>query len=385
VKNKVGYGIIGAGNRPKSLAPHLLSHKDILFKGIFDPSQKESLAFIKKYGNDKTVRYSSYQQLIDDPDISWVLVCSPNYCHKEHILASFAGGKHVFAEKPLATTIEDCVAIDKAHKESGLLFATGFVLRYSPMYRKAKSLLDSGIIGKAVSIEANENDRPEAGASIMTNWRRFKKFSGPYILEKCCHEMDLLNWYIGSLPSKVASFGGLNVFTEEHAANYTMFTAPPGLVSVFHTNWGDITSQDTDNPFTSEKDIVDNQVAILEYRNHVRVVFRVTTCNPIPERRMYFTGTEGNLIVELCTMRLAVKRIGYDEPTDIYDFGGPAGHAGGDKNIVAELVESMINNTAPASSGSEGLLSAVVSLSLEKSRVEGCMVDIEPVWDKLSV
>lgn len=60
----------------------------------------------------------------------------PNCAHKEHILAAFAAGKHVFAEKPLATAMEECRTIHAAHQQSGRLFATGFVLRYAPLYLK---------------------------------------------------------------------------------------------------------------------------------------------------------------------------------------------------------------------------------------------------------
>jgi predicted dehydrogenase len=50
----------------------------------------------------------------------------------------------------------------------------------------------------------------------MRNWRRHKNLSGPHILEKCCHDIDLINWIVESLPSKVCAFGGNNIFTKEN-------------------------------------------------------------------------------------------------------------------------------------------------------------------------
>ena len=112
------------------------------------------------------------------PGVEWAMVFSPNCFHAEQIIASFEAGKHVFTEKPLATSIGDCVRIFEAHRRSGRHFATGFVLRYSPIYRKVKALLDAGTIGRILSIDANENIRPEHGAYIMRNWRRRRELSG---------------------------------------------------------------------------------------------------------------------------------------------------------------------------------------------------------------
>lgn len=101
------------------------------------------------------------------PGVDWVMVFSPNAFHKQHILEGFAAGKNVFSEKPLATLIEDCKAIYDAGKTSGRVFATGFVLRYANIYRKAKELLDSGRFGRILTIEANEHLRPGHGGYII--------------------------------------------------------------------------------------------------------------------------------------------------------------------------------------------------------------------------
>lgn len=99
-------------------------------------------------------------------------------CHFDGIfLDSYSSAQGVFSEKPLATSIEDCQEIFEAHQKTGKLFATGFVLRYAPIYRKAHQILNSGKIGRLLALEANENIRPDHGGYIMCNWRRLKKNS----------------------------------------------------------------------------------------------------------------------------------------------------------------------------------------------------------------
>jgi predicted dehydrogenase len=102
----------------------------------------------------------------------------------------------------------------------------------------------------------------------------------------------------------------------------------------------------------------------------------------IEERRMYFSGTEGSLIADLFECNIRAKRLGYDEPTRVYRLPGVM-HGGGDQRIAESLVESMAAGAAPACSGEEGLTSAVVSLGIEQSRLEGRMVDLEPTWSRL--
>jgi predicted dehydrogenase len=376
-KKKVNIGIIGGGGR-SMLAKHLFKISgNVHLKSIYDPNPEAIRERLEAFGIEKAETPDNYETVANDPEIDWIMVFSPNCYHREHITAAFKAGKNVFSEKPLATTIEDCEAIFKAHKKSGLAFATGFVLRYAPLYRKVRELLDKNYIGKILSIDANENIPPDHGSYIMKNWRRFTKYSGPHILEKCCHDLDLINWFTGSLPSKAASFGGRNFFTPENAHFMEKFRRDNG--TTLFDGWKDPEGQPC--PFKSEKDILDNQVAILEYRNNIRVMFQATMSNAIPERRMYFSGTEGTMIAELYSGELKGKRLDEDAVKTYKMTGG--GHAGGDEFIMEGLYDSMVNGVKPECGGEEGLDSAITALAVEKAATEKKVVDLEPVWAKL--
>lgn len=310
------------------------------------------------------------------------MVFSPNCFHKEHILAAFRAGKHVFTEKPLATDIDDCKEIFDAYRASGLRFATGFVLRYAPVYRKVKQMLDNGFVGKILSIDANENIIPEHGSYIMRNWRRDSKVSGPHILEKCCHDLDLLNWFTGSLPSRAASFGGRDFFNPENESFNERFKGfGPKGGSPFDSPWGGDPHM-TPSPFTSDKDLIDNQVVILEYRNRIRATFMATLSNAIPERRMFFSGTEGTIIVELYSGTILCRRIDEEGVRKLAPAAADP-HGGGDVVIMKSLLETMFEGKAPACSGDEGLESSVVALAIDAAMKSGQVFDLEPVWKKL--
>ena len=374
-EKKINVAVISAGGRSCGVVNRLLqdSDRNVKILTVFDPDKNQCEIAKKNWDSPDAVVCDSYQEAIDFPGVDWVMVFSPNAFHKEHILAAFKAGKNVFSEKPLATKVEDCQEIFEAHKKSGLLFATGFVLRYSKLYRKVKDLIVSGELGKVLSIDANENITPSHGGYIMMNWRRKTELAGPHILEKCCHDLDLINWFCDSLPSKIASFGGLDYFVPENQHHMDKYGKDT------YAAWND--PHRVDSPFTADKDLMDNQVGIMQYRNGIRVMFQATMSNAIPERRMYFSCTEGTMVAELYSSTLRYKKID-DEGETVINFGAD-GHGGGDAYIMKELYETMSEGVEPKCSGDEGLESAVVALILDQAAQTNQMVDLEPIWEKL--
>lgn len=374
-KKIINVAVVGAGGRGNGVTKNLLkdSEGNVKVLSVFDPDKDVAKKTVENWGSPYTKICDTYQEAIEAPGVDWVLVFSPNAYHKEHILHAFSHGKNVFSEKPLATTIEDCQEIFEAHKKSGLIFATGFVLRYAPLYTKAKEILESGKLGKVLSVDANENITPAHGGYIMCNWRRLTKYAGPHILEKCCHDLDLLNWLCDSVPSKIASFGGNDFFVP---ANQKLMDE---YEEKTFSSWPD--PHAVESPFTSDKDLLDNQVGIMLYRNGVKVMFQATMSNAIPERRMFFSCERGTMILELYSGVLKYRCIG-DEGTTVVDITGD-GHGGGDSYIMKELYNTMVNGDTPKCSGVEGLESAVVAIALDQAAHSQTMIDLEPIWKKL--
>lgn len=376
-------GIAGCG-RVAGLASYLVKSGGITIRGGFDPLPGKVKAMLEQANNPNGIAYNSFQDLINDPEIEWVMIGSPNAFHREQVVTAFEKGKNVFSEKPLATTVADCEAMVEAHRKSGKLFATGFCMRYSPLYRKAKEILDSGILGRIISVDANENINPGHGAYIFANWRRNKEIAGPHILEKCVHDLDLLNWFTGSIPSRVAAFGGNNMFIPE---NRKVIENAPSFLRLKNCWDAGV------DPFLVEKTIEDNLVAILEFHNGMRAQFQATTSNAMPERRMYFSCTAGNLIIEQYSATLKYQPVSEKEPHvirfdsfhDAHLEGYQKVHAEGDWAIMRELAETMKTGVPPKCSGQEGMLSSVSGIMIDRSRVEGKILDLTETWRTIGV
>lgn len=385
-------GIIGCGGRINQvtrrtcrqdkrlrvLGVHDINTKSVEFtQGFF--SHKEYYAHTDQPLKD----YATVEALVTTPEIDWVFVGSWNAAHRDHVVAAFEAGKHVFCEKPLATTVEDCIAMRDAWQASGKQFVIGFTLRFSPHYRKIKELLDQGIVGDIISMEFNETLDFNHGAWIHDDWRSETRHAGTHLLEKCSHDVDLVNWMIGSRASKVASFGGLDFFVPKNEHHMDRLGTNENGCKAYKAMGSTKDSPDT-NAFTRQpKDIVDNQVAIIEYENNVRATFH-TNCNAgIPERRMYILGTEGAIRADVMTGVIQSKRIGFDTELVDHDTGSSGGHGGGDEVLAVELKDCMLNDGTPATGLKDGLTSAITCFGIDKANTTGQVVDMKEFWDRI--
>lgn len=376
MSEQIKIAVLGCGSRGRYVVGNLLKAADGAVKivAVYEPDAAVAAETMKKWNAEDALLCKTYQEAIETEGVQWVMVFSPNAHHKEQVVHAFNCGRHVFSEKPLATSIEDCVAINEAREKSGCQFATGFVLRYSLLYQKAKEILSSGILGKIILVEGNENIAPAHGGYIMCNWRRHSSEAGPHILEKCCHDLDLIEFLIGSLPEKIMAFGGRNFFLPENG----------NLLEKYGKNtfmsWPD--PHRTETPFTNDSDLMDNLVSIAEFKNQVRVSFSYTMSNAIPERRLYFSCSEGNLRLDLYAKKISWRNLG-DDAEHTLVFTGSDGHGGGDDTIMEELFDTMIHHTQPRCAGKEGLRSAVYAMAIDKAATTGVPVDLAPVWKKL--
>ena len=406
----IGVAILGTGQRAMSLATKLIMHSSSNIKLFLYDEAPAPLKEAKDYlsammdsrseDRDKNVVIvESVEAAVNHSEVQWVMVTSKNYLHKDYCIAALEAGKNVFCEKPLATTIDDCIAIKEVAVKAKKLFMTGFVLRYSPFYSKIQSLVQEGFLGKIVSIEANEMLGADHGGYIFRNWRRFKDQSGPHIMEKCAHDIDILNWVAGSVVTKVSAFGGNDIFTPENkpAAEKLQEESEQHYFAPMYKGWH--AWEDVD-PFTCEKSIEDNVVAILQYRNGIRATFQTNCCTSLPQRQLKIFGVEGSLDGDSIRGQFTAKRMARDsKPIEGHFKGGQ--HAGGDHVLVNELWAAMVY-TAECSESAKGaqekvvsfqlksslekcFISSITCLAIDEAREKGEIVDLEKYWERLGV
>ncbi len=374
-----GIGVIGFGNRLQQLVGLLSDAGPVGVRHV--ASRSDACRAAAAALPDRPRVSDDAAAMLADPAVAWVLIGSTNDHHREQAVAAMNAGKHVFCEKPVGISLDDCAAVAAAQAASGRRFVVGFVLRYAPLYRHIVGLVRGGGIGRLVSLEFNETLDFNHGGFIMSDWRRHTARSGGHLLEKCSHDVDVVNWVVDAPATRVASFGGLSFFTPEHAGRPAAL-GPDAAGRPAYGGWG--RGRDGADPFGTDKDVVDHQVAILEYANGVRASFHTNLNSGLPERRLVLLGTEGAIRVDLNHGLIEHRRIGHDTAVQTTDQRATAGlHGGGDEPMVRELIATMTTGAATATPLSTGVAAAVTCLAAEQARTSGTVVDLGPIWDML--
>jgi predicted dehydrogenase len=138
--------------------------------------------------------------------------------HAESSIPALQSGYDMLLEKPIANSLEDAIRIVQAAEQAGRYLQICHVLRFTDFFNKVKSLLDEDRLGQLITISHRENVASwhMAHSFVRGNWRNEEQ-SSPMILAKCCHDLDLLTWFIGEAPSHLSSFGSLIHYSPENA------------------------------------------------------------------------------------------------------------------------------------------------------------------------
>ena len=156
-----------------------------------------------RLGVDKT--FTSFEDMAGWDGIDAVCIVSPSPLHPEQIKVAMERGKHVFCEKPLGVSVEQCKAAeDVVNSHPELVFFLGFMRRFDPSYLYAKQKVDAGEIGRIVMLRSYSQD-PE---SQIEGAIKFAPTSGGQFLDMAVHDIDLARWFIGCEPRKTWAIGG---------------------------------------------------------------------------------------------------------------------------------------------------------------------------------
>lgn len=212
---KVKVGVIGAGSISEMHFESYKNNSDVDIYAICDLNEQRAQEKAEIYGAEKY--YSNYQDLLDNPEVDAVSICTWNNSHAEISIAALNSGKHVLVEKPLCKTVEEARAIEKAAKENeGKVIQVGFVRRFGTNTKVLKSFIESGDLGGIYYAKAS-------CLRVLGNpggWFSDKERSGGGpLIDLGVHIIDLC-WYLMGKP-KVKSVSGNTYNKLGNRANVT--------------------------------------------------------------------------------------------------------------------------------------------------------------------
>ena len=205
--------LIGAGRRGfYNFGQYAINHpKELRYVAVAEPNKEMRQRFVSSHRIPRERCFHSWEELMAQGQLAPVLVNSTNdTIHFASTKAALETGYDVLMEKPMTTTVAECVQLVQAATRLGRNMWVNHNMRYTDFYTTVHRIVQSGQLGDVMVVEHRENVSywHMAHSFVRGNWRN-SKTSGPMILTKCCHDMDVLFWVLGRRAVRLSSFGSL--------------------------------------------------------------------------------------------------------------------------------------------------------------------------------
>ena len=366
---KLGYAVIGTGmmGREHIRAVHQLNQARIV--GVFDTNTQSVEKALKAFTgteHEPPKVYKTIAEINQDAEVDAVLICTPNFTHREIFDAVKISGKAVLLEKPMATTLEDAFYLATASLSYPAPIQLGMQYRYKSQYQLALNSLAKGELGDVKMVSLSEYRPPFLPK--VDEWNKFSRYSGGTLVEKCCHYFDLMNRIANCQPVRVYASGG-------KAVNFKDFTFDGQTA-----------------------DIDDHALVIVDYENGVKGQFTLNMFSEELYETLVVSGDKGTLRAEeeasfksrrssMSKIKVEVK--GHDAydgidctfPQDI-ELGGHYGSTLFEHDRFSARVNGTLGDGA---SCPEGLWAIITAWMAQESMKTGQVVDVRSTLEQLRI
>ncbi|KAL7420593.1 hypothetical protein Q5752_004544 [Cryptotrichosporon argae] len=418
----VKVAIVGAGQRGAIYAKYILEHPDeAVVVAVADPKPYRRKALATAFSLAPENVHADWRGILDAPRVADAVVIATLDDSHAALVHEFAAAKYdILCEKPLATSVDDCVSIYRDVTDASVVFGVGHVLRYSPFNVAVKEVIDSGALGQIINIQHIEpiGFNHFVHSYVRGNWSKEAETSFS-LMTKCCHDLDILAFYLGGArnpATKVSSFGSLSHFrpaakpAEAGAATRCLDCAHErqcaysAVKSYLDPIKGELVAQkenrakhfveaavlDIENVtdalnktkygecvYNGNNDVVDHQVVNIQYADGATASLTMSAFTEAEcARSTVIHGTKGELIGDMLTFTV------FDFNTRTKVLHTPArpqgGHGGGDAGLSAAFWQAAARGSQDPLGVSplEMLQSHLLVFAAEQSRLTGDTVDL---------
>jgi len=401
--------VAGAGNRGNVYAS--FSEKfpaELKIVGFAEPIPFRSDRFTRRYSIPPERRFMTWEDIFKVKKFAdAVIITTPDALHYGPAMAALGMGYDILLEKPIAQTWQQCSEIMNLAIAEDRVVGICHVLRYAPFFRKLKEVVDSGALGRMVSIQLMEpvEHIHMSHSFVRGNWRNAKE-SNPMLLAKSCHDLDLLTWLIGKHCIRIGSFGSLTWFKSENApagstdrctAGCTLEGECPYSASKIYyrdRTWlhhmdlpeaGDkgpaILEHLKNGPYGRcvyhcDNDVVDHQVVSMEFEEGITASFNMEAHTSYARRRIRIMGTEGDIVGDEKDLYVSNFKTGQTVRWNVDEqAASSSGHGGGDYGLAHAFVQAVSqHDPAPLSTTiASAMESHLMAFRAEESRADGSM------------
>jgi predicted dehydrogenase len=411
--------IIGCGSRGFCYGIPMSKQEDKYKVVSVCDISKEKLARAKKeFSVGDAALFLDEKEFFKERRADVLVLATQDRDHVRQCVKALELGYDVLLEKPVSPLKSELEELLVAQKKYEKKVVVCHVLRYPPGLVKVKEILNSVVIGQLVRIESLEQVAywHHAHSFVRGNWRNDSETS-PMIMQKCCHDLDLIQYYVGAKCKSVYSVGSLKFFNSQNqpkdAANRCaeckyINECPYSAENLYIKRWkllGEPSFRwpfnvvDSSNPNTEESirkaysgnqygrcvfacdnNVVDNQAVMMSFENGVEVSLVMTAFTAGAGRKITVHGTLGEieLLDEQDVLRVSVygKEPILYKISELISGDDEFSHGGGDIRLVDDFYEVVANGKVADTSLEASVESHLIALAAEESRMTGKVVKI---------
>ncbi len=341
IANQIRVGVIGADGRGWIARGVHRPQEGVRLVGgaTLEPERLEWMR--ESYGPDFFLT-KDYRELLRQP-LDAVFICTPDYLHEEQALAAIEAGKHVYLEKPMAITVEGCDRILAAARRKGVVLYLGHNMRFFPVMKKMKELIDEGRIGEVQSIWCR-HFISYGGDAYFKDWHSERRYSHGLLLQKGAHDLDIIHWLGGAYTTRVTGMGKLSVYDKlpRRAEG-----DPLPCTKFNRANW----PPKATGQYSPCIDVEDSSMILMQLANGVQAAYLQSHYTPDDCRNYTIIGTQGRIenyghystpestaSVHLWNHRSGYQQQGHEVfPLECLE----GGHGGADPRIIDEFVDAL--------------------------------------------
>lgn len=405
--------ILGCGNRGAATYGKLFCEQPDRFRvvALCDRDGERLNSYGAQFSVPEEARFLSEEAFLQEKRADLLVIATMDADHVREGVRALALGYDLLLEKPISDNREELEALLKAQRQYGGKTLVCHVLRYAPAFTKAAEILESGRIGELVAIQALEQVAywHQAHSFVRGNWRS-REETAPMILAKCCHDLDLLQYYARSRCKSVSSVGGLKHFRPECAPEQAqkrcvqcplVESCAYSAKRIYLDRWREIGSPPAEWPYIQitstlplteqaigraieegpygrcvyacDNDVVDHQLCEFVFENGVKATLTMTAFTAAGGRIYKFFGTLGELVLNEEEDYLDIKPFGGERERIAISslIERQIGHGGGETGLMRTLYETLCGNGTCDTSLEASVESHLMAICAEESRLAG--------------
>lgn len=400
---------LGAGARGNVYGNYALSYaKNLDIVGVAEPIKIRNERYTNKHNIAEGNRFDTWERVFERPKFAdAIIITTPDNLHYGPCMKALEMGYDILLEKPISPSEKECRDILQSAKRNKRIVAVCHVLRYAPYFVKLRELIQSGVLGKVVSIQHFEPIQHihMSHSYVRGNWHNSKQTT-PIILAKSCHDLDILRWMLGKPAKSIQAFGDLSWFRKENAPEGSTArctdgckverSCPYSALEIYHRKrtWtyvfdlpekkeeqGDfiLDKLKTTNygrcVYRMENDQPDHYTTNILFDDNVTASFSMEAFTSYSGRRTRIMGSLGDIVGDMTSMVhtdfLTGKKTEWKQESD--------GHGGGDWRLVNDWLLA-ISKKDPAlltSTIDQSIESHIMGFMAEKSRKTKKVMDVK--------